>query len=113
MHDLNPVKILTALKNGNAKLLLVKGLQIFVHVERTMFCPDTGAPQPRRDVYALDDLAQAASNAEDVLEQVQQEVDAWEEILRRAVKAPREGDYSQDLKDKEVHAVIEAARKKG
>ena len=34
---------------------------------------------------------------------------AWKEILGSAVEVNREGDFSKDLKDKDVKAVIEAA----
>jgi hypothetical protein len=45
------------------------------------------------------------------LERARAEADAWKEIMTSAVKAKREGDFSQDLKDKDVRAVIEAAQK--
>jgi hypothetical protein len=35
----------------------------------------------------------------------------WKKILSSAVKAKREGDFSRDLKDKDMKAVIEAAQK--
>ena len=34
---------------------------------------------------------------------------AWRDIWGSTVKAKREGDFSKDLKDKDVKAVIEAA----
>jgi len=34
---------------------------------------------------------------------------AWRDIWGSAVQAEREGDFSKDLKDKDVKAVIEAA----
>ena len=36
---------------------------------------------------------------------------AWRDIWGSAVQAEREGNFSQDLKDKDVKAVIEAAQK--
>jgi hypothetical protein len=44
------------------------------------------------------------------LERAKAEVLAWNEILSSAVKAKREGDFSKDLKDKDVKVVIEVAQ---
>ena len=63
----------------------------------------------RREVFNLADFARAAQKAQENLERAQAEADAWREIMTSAVKAKREGDFSKDLKDKDVKAVIEAA----
>ena len=56
------------------------------------------------------DFARAAQQSEANLERAKEEALAWKEILTSAVKAKREGDFSKDLKDKDVKAVIEAAQ---
>jgi hypothetical protein len=103
---------------GNATLLLVKGAhpegqlpKVYVHIKRTAYCQDTGKPSEARDVVDLSDMARAAQQAEENLERAKAEAAAWKEILGSAVKAKREGDFSKDLKDKDVKAVIEAAQK--
>ena len=112
------IKLFDQLKAGNATLLLVKGEhpegelpKVWVHALRKAFCPDTGTPCEKRDVLDLADMARAAQKAEENLERAKAEADAWKEILGSAVKAKREGDFSKDLKDKDVKAVIEAAQK--
>jgi hypothetical protein len=111
------VKLFNQLKAGNATLLLVKGEhpegelpKVWVHALRQAFCPDTGKPSEKRDVYDLSDFTHAAQKAEANLERAQAEAAAWKEILGSAVKAKREGDFSKDLKEKDVKAVIEAAQ---
>jgi hypothetical protein len=101
------VRLFDQLKAGNATLLLVRGEhpegelpKVWVHALRKAFCPDTGTPCEKRDVF---DLADAN------LERAQAEAAAWKEILGSVVKAKREGDFSKDLKDKDVKAAIEAA----
>ena len=112
------VKLYEKLKAGNATLLLVKGEHpegqlptIWIHPVCKAFCPDTGKPSEKREVYNLADFAKAARKAEENLERAKAEADAWKEIMASAVKAKREGDFSKDLKDKDVKAVIEAAQK--
>ncbi len=83
---------------------------VWVHPVSKAFCPDTGKPSEKRDVFNLADFARAARRAEENLERAKEEADAWKEILTSAVKAKREGDFSKDLKDKDVRAVIEAAQ---
>jgi len=58
----------------------------------------------------LADFARAAQQADANLERAKEEAAAWKEILGSAVKAKREGDFSKDLKDKDVKAAIEAAQ---
>ena len=112
------VKLFDQLKAGNATLLLVKGEhpegelpKVWVHALCKTFCPDTGTPCEKRDVFDLADFARAVQQSEANLERAEAEAAAWKEILGSAVKTKREGDFSKDLKDKDVKAVIEAAQK--
>ena len=59
------VKFFEKLKAGNATLLLVKGEHpegelptIWVHPVCKAFCPDTGKPSERREVFNLADFVQ-------------------------------------------------------
>ena len=72
---LDSVRLLDLIEAGNASLLLVKGAhpagelpKVYVHITRTAYCPDTGAPTEKRDVLDLEDLARAAQKAEQNLE---------------------------------------------
>ena len=112
------VKLSVQLKAGNATLLPMKGEHpegelptVWVHALCKAFCPDTGTPCEKREFFALADFARAAQKAEESLQRAEAEVAAWKEILGSAVKAGREGDFSKDLKDKDVRAVIAAAQK--
>jgi hypothetical protein len=111
------VKLFDQLKAGHATLLLVKGEhpagelpKVWVHAVRKAFCPDTGTPCEKREVFDLADFARAAQRSEANLEHAKAEAAAWQEILPNAVKAKREGDFSKDLKERDVKAVIEAAQ---
>jgi hypothetical protein len=111
------VRLFDQLKAGNATLLLVRGEhpegelpKVWVHALRKAFCPDTGTPCEKRDVFDLADFARAAQQADANLERAQAEAAAWKEILGSVVKAKREGDFSKDLQDKDVKAAIEAAQ---
>jgi hypothetical protein len=112
------VKLYEKLKAGTATLLLVKGEHpegelptIWIHPVCKVFCQETGKPSEKREVFNLADFAHAARRAQENFERAKAEAEAWKEILSSAVKAKREGDFSKDLKDKDVRAVIEAAQK--
>jgi hypothetical protein len=115
---LDILRLQNLLATGNASLLLVKGAhpkgdlpKVYVHIKRTRYCQDTGKPSEARDIVDLSDMARAAQEAGETLKTAEAVVAAWKEILTSAVKAEREGDFSKDLKDKDVKAVIEAAQK--
>jgi hypothetical protein len=84
--------------------------KVWVHVLRKAFCPDTGTPCEKRNVYDLADFARAAQQSEANLESAKAEAAAWKEILGSAVKAKREGDFPKHLKDKDVKTIIEVTQ---
>ena len=64
------------------------------------------AVSPERGVKEADLRGYVSGRAYHVLA-----TDAWRDIWGSAVQAEREGNFSKDLKDKDVKAVIEAAQK--
>src|SRR4029450_12900120 len=95
---LDITRVAGAIKAGTASIKLVRGNKIYVHLLRKTFCQDTGKEGPEaRDVFALDELAKHYLTARAQAKQYNALVKDFDKFFDLAVKAEKEGSFSQDL----------------